>query len=186
MMTMSLWRLDDLARLRMSVQLHVAHRQAMRVGIVLLVCGHALLAQLPRPRPKRQSAFDVAADIEKRGERRRSGRRLRRLRRQAFRRIVPGRGRRALRRSRLRHDRVEVDLPEAAQIRMPVRCARRWAVEIGRAVSFARNVRRGVRGPLRGSRSREQSGQCGHDDGCEQGVHPALYFSSTLRAEKIP
>ena len=42
---MSVWRLDDLARLRMRVQLHVAHRQAVRVGVVLHVVGHALLLE---------------------------------------------------------------------------------------------------------------------------------------------
>ena len=55
----------------MAVELHEAHRQAVRVGIVLLVVGHALRAQLARPVLKRRAAFDVRADVEERRARRR-------------------------------------------------------------------------------------------------------------------
>src|SRR5688572_12586152 len=43
-------RLDDLARLRVQVKLRQAHRQAPGVGVVLLIIGHALVAQHGRER----------------------------------------------------------------------------------------------------------------------------------------
>ena len=57
-------RLDDLARLRMRVQLQVAERQAVRVGVVLAVGGHALLLERRGPRLQRQAARDAGGDVE--------------------------------------------------------------------------------------------------------------------------
>jgi len=160
-----LGRLHDLARLRMAVELHEAHRQAMRIGIVFLVVGHALCAQLAGPVPERQAARNVGADVEERGARRRvriDGR-LARLDTE----LVAAAVRYVLQRTRWARlpgrrrgrDGVQVDLPESREIRFPVRGARRWRREIRCAVGIARNVRRRMRGPLcaRGTRDRCES-----------------------------
>ena len=56
-------RLDDLPWLRVVVQLHQAHRQAVRVGVVLAVLVHPLLAELGRPRLQRQRFLHAPADV---------------------------------------------------------------------------------------------------------------------------
>jgi len=48
----------------MAVQLHEAHRQAMRVRVVLLIVLHALRAQVLGPRLIRRAARNVRADVE--------------------------------------------------------------------------------------------------------------------------
>src|SRR6185436_6829662 len=105
---------------------------AVRVGVVLLIVGHALRAQLARPVLKRWAAFDVRTDVEEGGARRRVriARRASRLDAElvaAAVRLVLQRARRArLTGRRRRRDRAQVDLPEAGQIGLAVGRFRRW------------------------------------------------------------
>src|SRR5207244_941065 len=62
--------LDDLARLRLLVELQEAHRHAIRVRIVLVLQIQPLLLELRGPRRVRQTALHVAAGFEERGHRR--------------------------------------------------------------------------------------------------------------------
>ena len=49
----------------MIVKLHEAHRQAMRVGIILAVVGDALLMQFRSPGRKRQAIFERRPDSKR-------------------------------------------------------------------------------------------------------------------------
>src|SRR5436309_6558896 len=62
-------RLDDLPRLWLHVELRDAHRQAIRVGIVLAACPHTILFQFRGPRRQRQSTGKIGTDVPKRRER---------------------------------------------------------------------------------------------------------------------
>src|SRR5262249_37322449 len=57
--------LDDLARLRMIVELHDAHRQAMRVGIVLAVVGLPFFHEIGGPWTKRQTTLHSCSNVSK-------------------------------------------------------------------------------------------------------------------------
>jgi len=74
-------RLDNLPRLRLHVELRDTHRHAIRVRIVLAVCGHPILSEFRGPRRQRQPPGKVGTDVPKRGKRRRFriGRKRRRL-----------------------------------------------------------------------------------------------------------
>jgi hypothetical protein len=58
--------LDHLARLPMVVKLHDPHRQAVRVRIILAVVGDALPVHFRAPGRKRQTIFELRAEIPER------------------------------------------------------------------------------------------------------------------------
>src|SRR5665213_137619 len=72
-------RLNHLPRLRMNVELHQAHRQAVRVGIVSRVRCLPLLVEVARPRLEREAVLEPGADFRERRLRRLAGGRRRRL-----------------------------------------------------------------------------------------------------------
>src|SRR5437762_5976141 len=61
---LDVFRLHDLPRLRMDVELHQPHRQAVRVGIVFGVLLLALLIQLARPRAEGQTVLEAGRSEE--------------------------------------------------------------------------------------------------------------------------
>src|ERR1035438_10249348 len=56
--------LDDLARLRMHVELHKTQRQAVGIGIIFAVFCHALLKQLGRSGQEREAILEAGANVE--------------------------------------------------------------------------------------------------------------------------
>ena len=103
----------------MLVKLQKAHRQAMRVGIVLGMVFSTFLEELSGPWAERQPFFEPRANIEERGKRRLAGRRRWLLRSETQRSI----------------------LPDAGQVRFSVGHPRCWCGEIRLAVSRLRYIR---------------------------------------------
>src|SRR5262245_55023687 len=66
--------LDDFSWLTVSMKLHVAHRQTMRIGVVFAVVGHALLHKVSCPRLQRQTFLESRTHIAKCSDRRRARR----------------------------------------------------------------------------------------------------------------
>ena len=62
--------LNDFPRLRMQVELHQSHGQAVRIGIVLVVLSSSLGEQFRGPRLPRPTILEVCADVEERRQRR--------------------------------------------------------------------------------------------------------------------
>jgi len=151
-------RLDDLARLRMRVQLHVAERQAVGVRVVPAVVGHTRLQQFGGPRLERQTARDARSDVEEQTR-------------------PPGEhGRRARRAARSADTAAGRDLgpagvpPDAREIGSAVGHAGRRREQIEPAVGGARYAGCRKRRPLR----RRRGSRCandGHEDGGRQAAN---------------
>ena len=125
---------DDLPRL------HEPERQAVRVGIVHAVPGHARLLQIGAGGCQRQPFLDVAADVHERRDRRAVGRERRQERP-----AESAAGRNAA-------------LPHAGEVGLAVGQPRRGGVEVRPAIRSARHVGRRERRPLR----RKTHGACDH------------------------
>src|SRR6185436_17589122 len=65
-----LWRLDNLSRLRLEMELQESHRQAVGVGILLGVHRHTLFPELRGPRGIGKATRHVGAGFEERRDRR--------------------------------------------------------------------------------------------------------------------